>query len=109
MNKVVPRSNPPFVGALLRVFVRGGVYMSGEDRRFNGWLLPVLVVAVGAYCLYAGAQGGTLSAARLRPVNWVGIAALAAGAACALAGKRPVVRLLGVLAAGIGAILVICL
>ena len=80
--------------------------MSGEHRR--GWILPVIVVAVGAYFLVTGMQRGTLSAVTLRPVNWAGIALMAAGLVSAFM-KKPALKLVGVLVCGIGAILVICL
>ena len=80
--------------------------MSGEHRR--GWILPVIVVAVGAYFLVTGMQRGTLSAVTLRPVNWAGIALMAAGLIFAFM-KKPALKLLGVAVCGIGAILVICL
>ena len=80
--------------------------MSGEHRR--GWILPVIVVAVGATFLVTGMQRGTLSAVTLRPVNWAGIALMAAGLISAFM-KKPALKLVGVLACGIGAILVICL
>ena len=82
--------------------------MSGENRRMGGWLLPVIVVAVGAFFLYTNVQAGTLHAATLRPVNWAGIALMAAGALAAF-WKKPLVKLMGVLVCGIGAIMVICL
>ena len=80
--------------------------MSGEHRR--GWILPVIVVAVGAYFLVTGMQRGTLSAVTLRPVNWAGIALMVAGLIFAFM-KKPALKLLGVAVCGIGAILVICL
>ena len=80
--------------------------MSGEHRR--GWILPVIVVAVGAYFLVTGMQQGTLSAVTLKPVNWAGLALMAAGLVSAFM-KRPALKLAGVAACGIGAILVICL
>lgn len=82
--------------------------MSGENRRFGGWLLPVIVVAVGAYFLVTGMQSGTLKAVQLKPVNWAGIALMVAGLVPAFMSK-PVLKLAGVLVCGIGAILVICL
>lgn len=81
--------------------------MSGERGR-TGWLLPVIVVIAGGYFLLTGMQSGTLRAATLKPVNWAGLAVMAAGLVLAL-GKQPVRKLLGVLACGVGAILVICL
>ena len=80
--------------------------MSGEHRR--GWILPVIVVAVGAYFLVTGMQRGTLSAVTLRPVNWAGIALMVAGLVSAFM-KKPAMMLLGVAVCGISAILVICL
>lgn len=82
--------------------------MSGEHRRFGGWLLPVLVVAAGAYFLVTAAQRGTLNAVSLKPVSWAGLALMAGGLVAAFF-KKPAVKLLGVLACGVGAILVICL
>lgn len=84
--------------------------MSGENRRFGGWLLPVLVVAVGAYFLVNGLRTGTLRAVALGPVNWVGLGLMAAGLVVAIAlGKRGLWKLVGTLICGVGAILVICL
>jgi len=82
--------------------------MSGENRRFGGWMLPVIVVAVGAYFLITGMQSGTLRAVQLKPVNWAGIALMVAGLVLAFM-KKPALKLAGVLVCGIGAILVICL
>ena len=82
--------------------------MSGEHRRFGGFMLPAIVVIVGVVYALSAAQNGTLKAVTLRPVNWAGVALLVAGAVAAFQ-KKPAVKLLGVLAAGIGAILVICL
>ena len=79
--------------------------MSGERR---GWLLPVIVVAVGAYFLVTGMQNGTLTAVHLKPVGWVGLAAMAVGVAIQFT-KKPLLKLAGVAACGIGAIFVICL
>ena len=78
--------------------------MSGERRRF----LPVIVLIALICALAGGVQSGPLHAARLKPVNWMGIAMMAAGVALAL-GKAPARKLTGVLVCGIGAILVICL
>ena len=36
--------------------------MSGENRPFRGWILPVIVVVVGAYFLVNVARSGTLNA-----------------------------------------------
>ena len=83
--------------------------MSGERRRAGGWLLPVIVVGLGAYFLLTGMQGGTLKPAALKPVNWAGIPLLVAGAVAAIAVKKPAIKLIGVLLAGVGAILIICL
>ena len=81
--------------------------MSGEPRRFGGWLLPVIVVMVGVYVLLTS---GNLRPVALRPVQWAGIAAMIAGAVVTLAVRqRPLVRLAGVIVCGVGAILVICL
>ena len=80
--------------------------MSGEHRR--GWILPVIVVAVGAYFLVTGMQRGTLSAVTLKPVNWAGIALMVAGLVSAFM-KKPALKLMGVALGGIGAVLVICL
>ena len=79
--------------------------MSGERR---GWLLPVIVVALGSYFLVTGMRNGTLTAVHMKPVNWAGIALMAAGLVTALM-QRSLGKLAGVLLAGIGAILVICL
>lgn len=84
--------------------------MSGERRRTGAWLLPAIVVAVGAYFLITGLRGGTLKPVTLSPVNWIGLAVMAAGlAANVIWHKEPRIRLLGVLACGVGAIMVICL
>lgn len=82
--------------------------MSGENRRPYGWLLPVIVVAAGAYFLISARQRGTLAPAALKGVNWVGLGLMVAGLVAALM-KKPLVRLLGTLVCGIGAIMVICL
>ena len=82
--------------------------MSGEHRRFGGFMLPAIVVIAGVVYALGAAQNGMLSAARLKPVNWAGLALMAAGVVAAFM-KKPTVRLMGVLACGIGAILVICL
>ena len=82
--------------------------MSGENRRFGGWLLPVIVVGVGVYFLITGMQRGTLSAVKLKPVNLAGLALMAAGVIAALM-KKPILKLTGLLVCAIGAILVICL
>ena len=84
--------------------------VSGENRRPGGWLLPVIVLAVGAYFLVNAMQHGALRAATLRPVNWVGLALMPVGAVCALAvKKRGLWKLAGVLVCGVGAIMVIYL
>lgn len=84
--------------------------MSGENRRYGGWLLPVIVVAAGAYFLWDASQRGTLNAAALKPVNWAGLGAMAAGLVAVFAGgRKPAWKLAGTLVCGIGAILVICL
>lgn len=82
--------------------------MSGENRRIGGWLLPAIVVAVGAYFLISGMRSGTLRAVELKPVNWAGLGLMAAGLVAALL-KKPVLKLLGVLVCAVGAIMVICL
>ena len=82
--------------------------MSGEHRRHGGWILPVIVVAVGAYFLYAAAQKGALSAVTLKPLGWAGIALMVAGAALALiVRKNKYIRLAGVLLCGVGAMMAI--
>ena len=84
--------------------------MSGENRRYGGWLLPVIVVAVGAYFLVDALQKGTLTAVALKPVNYVGLALMVAGLVGVLAlRKRDLWKLVGTLVCGVGAILVICL
>ena len=108
-NKVVPRSIPPLCGQMLRVFYRErGDIMSGEHRRFGGFMLPAIVVIAGVVYALGAAQNGMLSAARLKPVNWAGLALMAAGVAATFI-KKPAAKLIGVLACGLGAILVICL
>lgn len=82
--------------------------MSGEHRRYGGFMLPAIVVIAGVVWALTAAQSGTLSAAALKPVNWAGLALMAAGVVAAFM-KKPTVRLMGVLACGVGAILVICL
>ena len=112
MNKVVPRSNPPLGGGLLFFCIRkeGVTVMSGENRRYSGWLLPVLVVAVGAYFLVNALQRGALEAVALKPVNWAGLALMAVGLVAAVAlRKRDLWKLAATLVCGVGAILVICL
>ena len=81
--------------------------MSGEHRRMNGWLLPVIVVVVGAYFLLTARQGGALRPVELKPINWVGLAVMVAGLVPAV-GKSPLWKLAGTLICGVGAILVIC-
>ena len=84
--------------------------MSGENRRYGGWLLPVIVVAVGAYFLLNAMRQGTLTAVSLKPVNYVGLALMAAGLVGVVAlRKRDLWKLAGVLVCGVGAIMVICL
>ena len=82
--------------------------MSGEHRRFGGLMLPAIVVIAGVVYALSAAHNGTLSAAALKPLNWAGLALMAAGVVAAFM-KKPMVRLMGVLACGVGAILVICL
>ena len=88
-------------------FILGVMDVSGENRRFGGWMLPVIVVAVGAYFLFGALQNGTLQAVTLKPTGFVGLALMIAGAATALAGKRRALKLIGVLIAVAGAIMVI--
>lgn len=84
--------------------------MSGENRRYGGWLLPVIVVAVGAYFLVDALQKGTLTAVALKPVNYAGLALMVAGLVGVLAlRKRDLWKLVGTLVCGVGAIMVICL
>lgn len=84
--------------------------MSGEHRRFGGWLLPVLVVGVGVWLLATGFLSGTLRPVTLKPVGWAGLALMAGGiVACFAARQNRLIKLLGVFVCGIGAILVICL
>lgn len=82
--------------------------MSGENRRIGGWLLPVIVVMVGAYFLATGMRAGNLRAVQLKPVNWAGLGAMLAGLVCALM-KKPKLKLVGVFVCAIGAFMVICL
>ena len=81
--------------------------MSSERRHF-GLALPILVVLVGGGLLLSAAQQGTLQAANLRPVNYAGLAAMAAGVGMVFS-KKPLMKLIGVLVCGVGSILVICL
>lgn len=84
--------------------------MSGENRRFGGFILPMIVVAVGAYFLVNALQKGTLEAVALKPVNWVGLALMAIGLVAVIAmRKRDLWKLAATLVCGVGAILVICL
>ena len=83
--------------------------MSGEHRRPGAWLLPAIVVAAGAYFLYDASQRGTLRAIALSPVNWTGLALMLVGAVLAIVKKAAGPKLLGVMIAVVGAILVICL
>ena len=84
--------------------------MSGENRHFGGWFLPVLVVAVGIYLLTTGFQSGSLRPVAMKPVGWAGLALMAGGViACFAARQNKLIKLLGVMICGIGAILVICL
>ena len=82
--------------------------MSGEHRRMGGWILPMIVVAAGAYFLLTGVRSGTLNAVRLKPVNWAGLGVMAVGLVVALQ-RKPALKLVGTFACAIGAILVICL
>ncbi len=87
--------------------------MSGENRRYGGWLLPVIVVAVGAYFLVNGMNGmqrGTLQSVALKPVNIAGLVLMAAGLVASIAArKNGLLKLAATLVCGVGAILVICL
>lgn len=84
--------------------------MSGENRRYGGWLLPVIVVAVGAYFLVNGMQKGTLQSVALKPVNIAGLVLMAAGLVASIAArKNGLLKLAATLVCGVGAILVICL
>ena len=93
--------------------------MSGEDRRpdgFRSWLLPVIVVAAGVVTLAWLSRRGALAPVVLKPTGWAGLAAMAVGLAAVIAGKLrrespngPALQLGGLLACGIGAIMVICL
>ena len=83
--------------------------MSGDHKRLGGWMLPVIVVAIGAYFLATAVRQGTLKPVELHPVNWIGLAAMLAGLIFSFAFKRSQrMRLLGLLVCGIGAIMVIC-
>ena len=57
--------------------------MSGEHRRMGGFMLPAIVVIAGIVYALSAARNGTLSAAALKPVNWAGLALMAAGVAAA--------------------------
>ena len=82
--------------------------MSGERRR--GWILPVIVVAIGACMLVSASRQGKLNAVLLKPANWVGLALMAVGAIVALAARKSkLLKLAGVFACGIGTIMVIYL
>ncbi len=84
--------------------------MSGENRRYGGWILPVIVVAVGAYFLVNAIQKGTLQPVALGPVNIAGLVLMAAGLIASLAArKNGLIKLAATLVCGVGAILVICL
>lgn len=84
--------------------------MSGESRRPGGWLLPVIVVAAGAYFLVTALQSGTLSAVSLKPVNWIGLALMVAGATVALVVReKKLYKLAGVVLCVAGAVMVIYL
>ena len=96
--------------------------MSGEHRRTGGsrgdrpglraiHLMPVIIVAVGAYFLITGMRAGTLTPIQLKGAHWAGLALMAVGLAASLIWqkKKPLVSLLGVLLCGAGAIMVICL
>ena len=84
--------------------------MSGERKRGGVWLLPAIVVAVGAYFLVNAIRKGTLQPVALGPVNIAGLVLMAAGLVAAIAGrKNGLVRLAATLVCGVGAILVICL
>ena len=84
--------------------------MSGENRRYGGWILPVIVVAVGAYFLVNAIRKGTLQPVALGPVNIAGLVLMAAGLIASLAArKNGLIKLAATLVCGVGAILVICL
>ena len=96
--------------------------MSGEKRSGGGprgWILPAFVVCAAALLLVGSAQRGALKPAPLKPTGWAGLAGMVAGLAvcigASIAVKRKgdtrlqLLRLAGVLACGIGAIMVICL
>ena len=95
--------------------------MSGGDRHSGGtrhWLLPVTVAAAGIAFLLSSHSQGMLKPAKLTPTGWAGIAMMLAGlisvVAATVAGLEKhnaraalLVKLLGVLACGIGAIVVV--
>lgn len=72
--------------------------------------LPVIVVVIGAYFLISGMRAGTLTPVALKGENWAGLALMVVGLAASLiVRKESMLRLLGVLLCGVGAIMVICL
>lgn len=81
--------------------------MSGDRRPLGGWMLPAIVVAVGACVLIGGMQRGALKPIALTPLNWVGLALMVAGAVLAVgAQKSRLVKLAGVAICAVGAMLV---
>ena len=123
LNKVVPRSFPPFMGRGSAFFRRrkGGLDMfnprdTGSPAMRHAWLL-FATVAVVALVSFGDIR---LSRPKLSGLGIAGIAIMALGAVMALAAGRlasrlpeekrnaavPVMKLTGVLVCGIGALMV---
>ena len=84
--------------------------MSGDRRRAGGWILPVIVVLVGAYFLWTSANRGALNAVKLTPAGWAGLALMVAGAVVAVAVReRRLLKIAGVALCVAGAVMVIYL
>ena len=82
--------------------------MSGDRRRAGGWILPVIVVLVGAYFLWTSANRGALNAVKLTPAGWAGLALMVAGAVVAVRERR-LLKIAGVALCVAGAVMVIYL
>ena len=84
--------------------------MSGDKRRMGGWILPVIVVLIGAYFLWTSASRGALNAVRLTSAGWAGLGLMVAGAIVAVAVReRRLLKIAGLALCVAGAIMVIYL
>ena len=80
------------------------------SRKAASWLMPAFMLLALSYLGFRDIENGTLTRADLRPVQWVGIGALLGGYVLGVfGGRRTALRLIGVVACGIGAIMVIYL